>query len=307
MKALNFFKIVICVSLALLFSLTGSVVFAENVLEFRQKVDDRYEGDDSQGETIMKLQKIARKKDGTIHVKAERIRKTMRYTKAYGKDDKMVMFFLEPADVRGTGFLSYVYDDDDKDNDQWLYLPAMRKIRRIASSDKSGSFMGSDFSYVDISGIKIEKYSHRFLNKDDLKKLIKDKSIAMVLKKKFGKSKEGFKRAKAWMSAPGFKIIESIPKDKKTLRDDGYSRLIDWINTETLVIEKSIYFGKNKKAFKVKEMLEQKKIDGIWSMIKMSMENFRKNHRTFIEGGGIKYNIGLKDSYFTQRTLTEGL
>lgn len=307
MKTVVFFKNVICVSLALLFSLTGSMVFAENVLEFRQKVDDRYEGDDSEGQTRMKLQKIARKKNGAIHVKAKRTRKIVRYTKTYGKDDKMVMFFLEPADVRGTGFLSYVYDDDDKDNDQWLYLPAMKKIRRIASSDKSGSFLGTDFSYLDISGIKIEKYNHRFLNKDNLKKLLKEKSVAMVLQKKFGKSKEGFNKAKAWMSAPGFKIIESIPKDKKTLRDDGYSRLIDWINPETLIIEKSIYFGKNGKAFKVKEVSDIKKIQDIWTMTKMTMENFRKNHRTLIEIQDTKYNTGLKDSYFTQRTLTEGL
>ena len=307
MKHVNYLKIVGSLSLALLFSLTGSPAFAEDVLELRNKVDDRYEGDDSEGQTVMKLQKIGRKKDGTIHVKAERARKLMRYTKAYGKDDKMVMFFLEPADVRGTGFLSYVYDDDDKDNDQWLYLPALRKIRRIASSDKSGSFMGSDFSYLDISGIKVEKYNHRFLNEDDLKKLLKDKSLAMILKKKFGKSKEGFKKAKAWVAAPGFKVIESTPKDKKTLRDDGYSRLIDWINPETLVIEKSIYFGKNNKAFKVKEASEIKKIQDIWTITIMTMENVRKNHRTLIEINETKYNTGLKDSYFTQRTLTEGL
>jgi hypothetical protein len=310
MKTAHCFKIVIFLSLALILC-TGSTVFSEDVaddvLAFRHKVDDRYEGDDSESQTIMKLQKIERKKDGTIHVKAERIRKTERYTKAYGKDDKMVLFFLEPADVRGTGFLSYVYDDDDKDNDQWLYLPAMRKIRRIASGDKSGSFMGTDFSYLDISGIKVEKYNHRFLTQEDLKKLLKDKSITMVLKKKFGKSKEGFRNAKAWMTAPDFKVIESTPKTKETLADDGYSRLIDWVTPETLVIEKSIYFGKNKKAFKVKEVLDLQKIQNIWTEVTMTMENFRKNHRTIIEGKGTKYNTGLKDSYFTQRTLTEGL
>jgi len=300
-------KKLLTVSIILLLCLTGSIAFAEDVLEFRQKVDDRYEGDDSEAETIMSLQKIARKKDGNIRVEAERVRKLLRYTKAYGKDDKTVMFFLEPADVRGTSFLSYIYDDDNKDNDQWLYLPAMRKIRRIASSDKSGSFMGSDFSYVDISGIKIEKYNHRFLSEDDLKALIKDKSVAAILKKKFGKSKEGFKKAKTWLLSPGLKVVESTPKEKRTLRDDGYTRLIDWIDPETLVIEKSLYFAKNRKAFKVEEVLAKENIQKIWTITKMTMENFRKNHRTLIEIKDTKYNTGLKDSYFTQRTLSEGL
>ena len=61
------------------------------------------------------------------------------------------MFFLSPADVKDTGFLTYDYDEEGRDDDQWLYLPALKKTKRIASGDKSGSFMGSDFTYADMT------------------------------------------------------------------------------------------------------------------------------------------------------------
>jgi len=291
----------------LFFSWLESPLFAASAYEFRKKVIDRYEGDDSTSMTIMKLQKIVRAKDGNVRVKAERVRMVKRFTKAYGKDDKVVMFFLEPADIRGTGFLSFIYDDKDKDNDQWLYLPTLKKIKRIASSDKSGSFMGTDFSYVDISDIKVDDYKHRFLQDDELKKLMKDKSVSKILKKKFGKSKAAFAKAKAWMMSNGLKVVESIPVNKKVLNDNGYSRMIYWIDPGTLIIDKSLYFGKNKKAFKLRESIKKEKIQDIWTYMEMIMENFNKNHRTVIYVQDTKYNTGVKDNYFTQRTLEQGL
>ena len=284
-----------------------SPLLADTAFDLRKQVADRYEGEDSSSETLMRLQKIKRAKDGTLEVSAERVRKTKRMSKAYGKDDKSVIFFMEPADVRNTAFLSFVYDDEDRDNDQWLYLPALKKTRRIASGDKSGSFMGSDFSYVDVSGIKVEKYNHKLLGDAELGSLVKDKALKKVLKQKFGSSKEGFQKAKAWFAADGLQVVESIPKEKKTIKEDGYSRIIAWINAETSVVEKAIYFGKNGKAFKVRDNVTTEKIQDVWSMTRMEMENFAKGHRTIIDISDTRYNVGVKDSYFTQRTLTQGL
>ena len=289
------------------FALGASAAFAENARDFRKKVIDRYEGDDSQSMTTMKLQKIVRDKKGNVKVRAERIRKVKRYSKAYGKDDKIVMFFLEPADVRDTAFLSYVYEARDKDNDQWLYMPTLKKIKRIASSDKSGSFMGTDFSYVDISDIKLDDYTHRFMADQELAALLKDKSVARIFKKKFGKTKAGFKKSKKWLLSDGLKVVESKPVDKKVLHDDGYSKRIDWIDPDSLIIKKSMYFGKNGRAFKLRQTKKIKKIQDIWSYLEMEMENFQRSHRTIITISDTKYNTGVKDSYFTQRTIEQGL
>ena len=288
-------------------SLVGSPLLADTAFDLRKQVADRYEGDDSSNQTLMRLQKVKRAKDGTLKVAAERVRKTKRMSKVYGKDDKSVIFFMEPADVRNTAFLSFVYDDENRDNDQWLYLPALKKTRRIASGDKSGSFMGSDFSYVDVSGIKVEKYVHKLLDDAALTALVKDKALKKVLKKKFGSSKAGFNSAKAWFASNGLQVVESIPKEKKTIKEDGYSRIIAWINEKTKVVEKAIYFGKNGKAFKVRDNVTTKRIQDVWSMTSMEMENFAKGHRTIIDISDTRYNIGVKDSYFTQRTLMQGL
>ena len=110
--------------------------------EIMEKVSDRDEGDRSVSEMEMIL--IDRKGK-------KRVRKLKAYGMEQDKDSLSLMFFLSPADVRNTGFLTYDYDESGKDDDQWLYLPALRKTKRIAAGDKSGSFMGSDLNYSDMT------------------------------------------------------------------------------------------------------------------------------------------------------------
>jgi hypothetical protein len=81
----------------------------------------------------------------------KRVRDMKSYGKDFGVDEYQIMFFKSPSDVKNTAFLTYDYDDASKDDDQWLYLPALKKVKRIPSADKSGSFMGSDFSYYDMT------------------------------------------------------------------------------------------------------------------------------------------------------------
>ena len=80
----------------------------------------------------------------------------------------MMIFFLSPADVKNTAFLSYDYDSADRDDDQWLYLPALKKHKRIAGGDKSGSFMGSDFSYSDISKPALDRYTYTRMGESEV-------------------------------------------------------------------------------------------------------------------------------------------
>jgi Outer membrane lipoprotein-sorting protein len=82
-----------------------------------------------------------------------------------GEDRYSLMFFLVPGDVKDTGFLSYDYDTTGIDDDQWLFLPALKKVKRIASSDKSGSFTGSDFSYADLTKKRLRDYTYTFYEK----------------------------------------------------------------------------------------------------------------------------------------------
>ena len=122
--------------------------------EIMQKVDARDDGDNLHTDMEMILIDKKGKK---------RIRRIKSFTKDKGEDTMRLMFFLKPADVKDTGFLTYDYDDAERDDDQWLYLPALRKTKRIASSDKTSAFMGSDFSYADMTKRQLENYHFTLL------------------------------------------------------------------------------------------------------------------------------------------------
>ena len=150
-----------------------------------QKVDDRDDGDNITNEMEMILFDKRQKK---------RIRKLYSFKKDKGKDTYGILFFLHPADVKNTGFLTYDYDDPDKDDDQWLYLPALRKTKRIATSDKDGSFMGSDLNYADMTSRDLEDHDFSFYEK--------------------GKASQ-VRGKKVW-------VIWSMPRSKDVVDETGY-------------------------------------------------------------------------------------
>ena len=121
-----------------------------------ERVDARDDGDNQTSD----MQMILIDKRGK-----KRVRKIATFKKDKGDDTYRLMFFKQPADVKDTAFLTYDYDDSDKDDDQWLYLPALRKTKRIATSDKSGSFMGSDLNYSDMTSRDLEDYEFSFYEK----------------------------------------------------------------------------------------------------------------------------------------------
>ena len=138
----------------LIASLTLSSLMAITAQEIAQKVHDRDDGDNSTSKMKMTLIDKNGKK---------RVRDLKTYTKDKGEDKLKLMFFLTPADVRNTGFLTYDYEDSNKDDDQWLYLPELKKVKRIASSDKSSSFMGSDFTYSDMTSRNVDDYTYKIM------------------------------------------------------------------------------------------------------------------------------------------------
>ena len=122
--------------------------------EIMERVDARDEGDRKVSDMTMTL----------IDKRGSRRIRTIRsYSMMRGTDELSAMFFLSPADVKNSAFLTYDYDESNRDDDQWLYLPALRKSKRIAASDKSGSFMGSDFTYSDMTKRDLDDYDYTLL------------------------------------------------------------------------------------------------------------------------------------------------
>lgn len=232
-------------------------ITGRNIME---KVDNRYTGDDQIAEMTMTLIKSSGRK---------RVRKVKVWQKDYGKSDKSLMRFLEPADVRGTGFL--VWEHEAKDDDQWLYLPAFKKVRRISTKEKEKSFMGTDFSYEDIGSHDLNDYNYTLLRS------------------------ETFNDQDCY-------VIESVPKPEKK---KSYSKIISWIRKDIFIAIRIDFYDKKGEFLKKLHAFNIGKIDGIWTTKRMEMENVQKKHITVLEFENIKYNIGLKNNIFTERNLTK--
>ena len=207
-----------------------------------------------------------------------RVRTIRSFEKDKGEDNRRIMFFLSPADVEGTGFLTYDYDESGKDDDQWLYLPALQKSKRIASSDKSGSFMGSDFNYSDMTRPDIDEYEFRIL---------KEKEV---------------RGAKTWM-------IEAVPRTREHMEETGYKKSILFIRQDNFVMVRAIHWTLQGNKIKYQDVPGLELIDGIWTVTRMSMTTKKGKqtlHRTLLNFSNIRYNQKLAESDFTVRRLEMG-
>lgn len=235
-----------------------------------RKVNDRDDGDNETAD----LEMILIDKRGN-----KRIRKIHSFRKDKGKDTLTIMFFQEPADVKGTGFLTYDYDAPGKDDDQWLYLPALRKSKRIASSDKSGSFMGSDFNYFDLTKPDLEDYDF---------KLVKEEEV------------DGHK---TWR-------IESTPRTREIAEETGYSKGVAWVRQDNYVVVRGVRWVQNSSRMKFMQVKKLEKIEGIWVATELQMVTREGNatvHATVLRFSNIQFNQKLDDNLFTVRTLEKGL
>ena len=142
------------------FGLSASLSAAElTALEVMQAVEDRDDGESFVADYTMVL--IDRRE-------RQRTRNLRIYSKDYGADTRSLSRFESPADIRGTSYLNNDWDDPARDDDSWLYLPALQRVKRIASSDTSDSFLGSDFTYADINGLELDWYDYRFVNESEI-------------------------------------------------------------------------------------------------------------------------------------------
>jgi len=258
------------IKILLALTLTLSSLFALTAQEIAQKVHDRDDGDNS----ISNMKMILIDKNGK-----KRVRDLKTYTKDKGEDKLKLMFFLTPADVKNTGFLTYDYEDSSKDDDQWLYLPELQKVKRIASSDKSSSFMGSDFTYSDMTSRNVEDYTY---------KIMKEPTI---------------KGHKTWQ-------MLVTPKSKKTIEETGYTKSIVFIRQDNFVIIQALNYIKAGKKLKYMMVKNLKNIDGVWSVLEMQMvtkKGKKMLHKTIFKFSDIKYNQDLEESFFTTRTLERGI
>ncbi len=255
---------------AISLALCTNALFADvKAKEIAQKVSDRDDGKSIIADMTMTLIDKNGKK---------RVRSIKRFSKDFGEDEHRILFFKSPADVKDTAFLIYDYADANKDDDQWLYLPALKKVKRIPTTDKSSAFMGSDFSYYDMTDRDVDDFSYKIL------KHVKVRGKDTIM-------------------------MQSTPKNQKVIDESGYTKTIGLIREDIDIVVRSIAFMKNgrKKYLDVTKMHE---INGIWVIDEMMMTTKKGKstvHKTILNFDNIQVNSEVKDEMFSTRRLEKGL
>ena len=246
-------------------------VFALNGREIMAKVNARDTGDRS----ITEMEMILIDKKGN-----KRVRKLKTFGLEKGKDSLSLMFFLSPADVRNTGFLTFDYDESGKDDDQWLFLPALRKTKRIAAGDKSGSFMGSDLNYSDMTSPDLNLYEYTLMKETEVK------------------------GQKVWQ-------IKSVPKTKAEAEKSGYSKSVVFIRQDNYVMIRGVRWVHKKKRNKYLDVRKLEKIDGIWvsTELHVTTKSGKKTlHKTILKQKNVHFNQDeVNEDLFSIRRLEKGL
>ena len=246
-------------------------VFALNGREIMEKVNARDTGDRS----ITEMEMILIDKKGN-----KRVRKLKTFGLEKGKDSLSLMFFLSPADVRNTGFLTFDYDESGKDDDQWLFLPALRKTKRIAAGDKSGSFMGSDLNYSDMTSPDLNLYEYTLMKETEVK------------------------GQKVWQ-------IKAVPKTKAEAEKSGYSKSVVFIRQDNYVMIRGVRWVYKKKRNKYLDVRKLEEIDGIWvsTELHVTTKSGKKTlHKTILKQKNVHFNQDeVNEDLFSIRRLEKGL
>jgi len=234
---------------------------------------------------------IMKKNDEQQKAKTEQLNMEMRLINKEGKirvrtvtqfkktdttgNEKSLIRFHSPADVKGTGLLTI--ENSARDDDQWFYLPAMKKVRRISTSSKSDNFVGSDFTYEDLKSEELEKYNYELV-KDEI---LEDHSCY---------------------------VIEAVPATPNEKKQSGYSKREIWIDKTNFVIIQAKFYDKKGQLFKVFKASDIREIEGTnkWRAHQMIMENLITDHKTVLIFNNILINKGISDNNFTQRYLERG-
>ena len=181
-----------------------------------------------------------------------------------GGDQMYYVYFLRPADVRKMVFMVHKHADITKDDDRWLYLPALDLVKRIAASDKRTSFVGSDFLYEDVSGRNLNEDTHQLIETTDK-----------------------------------YYVVKNVPKEPDTVEFSYYNV---WIDRRNFVPMKMEFYDKNGKLYRVIESQKVQTIQGFPTVVKSIVSDLNTGSKTEMEFTDVKYNIGLKD-IFTERYL----
>ena len=240
-------------------------IFSQDVtgLQIVGNVYNRAVGEDMTADLTMSLINSSGK---------ERVRTIKQLSRDFGEIEKKIMFFVKPADVKNTSFMTWGYDEEGKDDDQWIYLPALKKTKRISSDSKSDYFMGSDFTYDDLGDRHPTQDVHTILREEELK-------------------------------GEACYVVESTPKDEEYM----YSKTITWIIKDKWIGLKKDFYDEDEDLLKTLTVEKFEDIKGFLIINHTEMKNVQKDHKTVMILENIKIDTGISKSKFSERMMTKGI
>ncbi|NQY75082.1 MAG: outer membrane lipoprotein-sorting protein [Candidatus Margulisbacteria bacterium] len=257
-------RLLTCLMMGVLFGIGGTILHCEESVEKGLKIAQEMDRRDNGFKDFkVDMEMILRNRHGQESKRVIRL-KTLEVP---GDGDKSMSIFDEPRDVKGTAFLSYTHKSGS--DDQWLYLPALRRVKRIASDNKSGSFMGSEFAFEDIVSQEVEKYTYRHIRDDNV----------------------------------GGKLVfvqERYPVDKSS----GYSKQIVFIDGEEYIPLKIDFYDRKGDLLKTLEFKGyQQYSKKFWRANEMDMTNHQSGKSTTLVWRNYQFNQGLSARDFDYNAL----
>jgi predicted RND superfamily exporter protein len=207
------------------------------------------------------------------------VRETKVLRKYFNDSKRIVIYYKSPSNIRGTSFLTYDYDDINRDDDQWLYLPSMRKVKRISASDRGDYFLGTDFTYDDIKNenkIVPEDYTFKMLGK----RLIDGVEV---------------------------ELIEGVPINKETAKELGYGKLHWYIDRNVRYSRKIEVWDINENHLKTVTISKFSLIEGIWTATRISAKNHKTGHTSVFVFNNVEYDSSIPDRKFSKESLRRGI
>lgn len=196
------------------------------------------------------------------------------HKKLNNSEERFLLVFLSPASIRGTALLTWDYEVGA--SDQWLYLPAQKRMQRIAQASKKSYFMGTDFTYEDMEPEDIDNFSYSVVGAEDVE----------------GKT--------CW-------IIEAVPANAVKQRESGYSRRKIWVSQDSFISMKIEFFDRRDKLIKRQTGRDFVKIKGTaWRPQKTLMNNLKRKHKTLMGVQVRRIEEAVDDSVFTERYILSG-
>ncbi len=218
------------------------------------------------GESEVELQMVLRNAAGQEATRSLRISTLEKPDESVG--DKSLVLFNTPRDIEGTALLSHakILDPDD----QWLYLPALKRVKRISSSNKSGPFVGSEFAFEDFTAIELNKFDYTYVGVEQCGELQCD-------------------------------VLERLPR----YENSGYTKQIAWVDQTDFQIRRVEFYDRRGDLLKVLELKDYRLYEnGVWRAHVLSMSNVRTNKQTELVYDDYQFETGLSESDFVKGRLS---